>query len=323
MIIGQGAFGKVYLGELKEDKSLYAVKALKKHEVIKQGMEELVDQELDLMLNLTHPFLIDLFYVFQSKSKLYFVQEFIPGGELEKLLSKEKYFSEDTIIFYTAQIVMAIGYMHSNNYIHRDLKLENVLIDADGYLKIIDFGISRKVKKNEDAKTYAGTADYMAPEMINRSGYDKSIDWWAVGIMMYEMLIGCNPFKIGKVKIGGDMYFNRVKNQKVIFPDPKQYKIKYSPEMKDLIEKLLDKNRTTRIGSNGDALEILNHKLFKNLDRNDLFQKKINPPLKPAITDIRLKFEETKKEQAQKETYIKFVDKKIASKTPFKKFKQI
>ena len=100
--------------------------------------------------------------------------------------------------------------MHEKDYIHRDLKLENILIDRFGYIKVIDFGISRKVEKNEDAKTYAGTQDYMAPEMINRAGYDKNIDWWAVGIMMYEMLIGCNPFKVGNAKISGKIYFDRV-----------------------------------------------------------------------------------------------------------------
>lgn len=96
---------------------------------------------------------------------------------------------------------MAIGHMHSEGYIHRDLKLENILIDKDGYLKIIDFGISRKIEKDEDAKTFAGTQDQMSPEMINRNGYDKNVDWWAVGIMMYEMLIGCNPFRIGGAKV--------------------------------------------------------------------------------------------------------------------------
>lgn len=102
IVIGQGSFGKVYLGELKETKELYAIKAVKKHEVVKMGMEQLVDQELDLMLNLNHPFLIDLHYVFQTESKLYFVQDYIPGGELEKLLSREKSFNEDAVIFFAA-----------------------------------------------------------------------------------------------------------------------------------------------------------------------------------------------------------------------------
>ena len=105
-------------------------------------------------------------------------------------------FTEEAVIFYAAQIIIAIGFMHSNGYIHRDLKLENILLDKDGYIKIIDFGISRKINPNEDAKTFAGTSEQMAPEMINKKGYDKSVDWWAVGIMIYMMLIGCNPFNV-------------------------------------------------------------------------------------------------------------------------------
>ena len=122
---------------------------------------------------------------------------FIEGGELYKILKNEKKFSEDVVIFYAIQLIVAIDYLHNKQIIHRDLKLENIMIDVEGYIKIIDYGLAKKLDENEEeneATTYCGTPEYLAPEMVSRTGHDMSVDWWAIGVLMYEMLFGMTPF---------------------------------------------------------------------------------------------------------------------------------
>ena len=161
---------------------------------------------------------------------------------------------------------MAIGYLHDKDIVHRDLKLENILVDQRGYIKIIDYGLAKMLKDNEEALSFCGTPEYLAPEMVTQQGHDKAVDWWAIGVLMYEMLIGVTPF-FNKNK---NMLLTKIKNSKVIFPDRKKYKIDYSDEMADIIMKLLDKDKNTRLGSKCDANEILSHPWFSGLNMKDL-----------------------------------------------------
>ena len=176
------------------------------------------------MLECDNPFLVSMDYLFQNDLRLYFVMPFIRGGELYKVFQAEKRFKEEVVKFYSAQMIIAIGYLHLKGIVHRDLKLENILIDQDGYIKIIDYGLAKMLDENQESTSFCGTPEYLAPEMINQTGHDKAVDWWALGILMYEMLIGCTPF-FNKNK---NTLLSKIQTAKVVFPDRKKYKIDYS-----------------------------------------------------------------------------------------------
>lgn len=152
---------------------------------------------------------------------------FVRGGELYKIYIAKKRFNERVVRFYAAQIVMAIGYLHDKDIVHRDLKLENILVAQNGYIKIIDYGLAKIVKENEETMSFCGTPEYLAPEMLTKEGHDKAVDWWALGILMYEMLIGVTPF----FNRNQNALMNKIKNSPCVFPDRAKYKIDYSDDL--------------------------------------------------------------------------------------------
>lgn len=277
MVIGRGTFGKVFLAEHKASKKLYACKSIRKDILIQYDQVDNTILEKDIMFECDHPFLVGMEYLFQNDLRLYFVMPFVRGGEMYKIFQSQKRFKEESVIFYGAQMIIAVGYLHSKGIVHRDLKLENILCDADGYIKIIDYGLAKMLGDDQETTSFCGTPEYLAPEMISQTGHDKAVDWWAVGVLMYEMLIGVTPF-FNKNK---NMLMQKIQKQKVVFPDRKKYKIDFSDEMMDLIVRLLDKDKNTRMGSKDDFFEILSHPVFKGIDIQKLESKSIEPPFKP------------------------------------------
>jgi len=206
--------------------------------------------------------------------------KFIKGGELFRHLVEVRKFPENQAKFFAMQVALALGHLHGKKIIYRDLKPENVLVGEDGYLLVADFGLAKAVNNSELANSFCGTAEYLAPEMLIGNGHDYTVDWWALGILIYEMIVGIPPFfHRNKHR----MYF-LIRESPVNFPDPVRHKITVSPEAQDLIVKLLDKNRKTRLGANGID-EILNHPWFADIDQAKLIAKELDPPYVPQTKD--------------------------------------
>jgi serine/threonine protein kinase len=271
-VLGRGAFGKVVLVRLEKNKKLYAMKILKKEIVIKRKQVNHTMTERSLLEKLNHPFIVKLIYAFQDKEKLYFITEFMQGGELFFHLRRNPQYKEKSVKFYMSEILLAIDYMHKNNFIYRDLKPENILIDKYGHIKLTDFGLS-KLLDEEEQKTYTlcGTAEYLAPEIIFEKGYDKTCDWFSFGVVLFEMLCGIHPFKQKKGKFNPQIY-----KMKIQIPE------NISKCAKDLIEKLLNSNPRERIGYNGSE-EIMNHEFFKDIDFDKVIIKQYKPPFIPKL----------------------------------------
>ena len=311
MVIGRGTFGKVFLAEQKATHKLYAIKSIRKDVLIQYDQVDNTILEKDIMFECDHPFLVGMEYLFQNDLRLYFVMPFVRGGEMYKIFQASKRFKEKQVLFYTAQLTIAIGYLHMKGIVHRDLKLENILCDEDGYLKIIDYGLAKMLAENQETTSFCGTPEYLAPEMINQSGHDKSVDWWALGILIYEMLIGVTPF-FNKNK---NILMQKIQNSKVVFPDRKKYKIEYSDEIMDLIVKLLDKDKSKRLGSADDFAEVLSHPVFSSLNIQALENREIPAPFKPSVEkkDLTKYFNVQESKQAINDTYIPRENRKIVA----------
>lgn len=273
-VLGKGSFGKVVLVQLINNKKLFAMKILKKRLVVKRKQIDHTKTERQIMEKLNHPFIVKLYYAFQDEKKLYFVTEFMQGGELFFHLRRNALYKDKAVVFYMSEILLAIEYMHNNNYIYRDLKPENILIDKFGHIKLTDFGLSKLVS-DENKKTYTmcGTAEYLAPEVLFEKGYDKTCDWFSMGVVMFEMLCGYHPYPRKNNKIDVNAYM-----RPIILPNV------LSGQAKDLISKLLETNPRKRLGYNG-ADEIKNHKYFNDIDFSLVKEKMYKPPFVPKLND--------------------------------------
>ncbi|TNV81287.1 hypothetical protein FGO68_gene17471 [Halteria grandinella] len=280
-MVGKGTFGKVYLVQNLHTKKIYAMKCIRKDIVIDNEQFENIKLEKDILYTIDHPFIVSMDYVFQNEFRIYFLMKFIKGGELFRHLNKVKRFTEEQARFMITQIAVALGHLHSKNILYRDLKPENILFNEDGYLLLADFGLAKMTKNDELANSFCGTAEYLSPEMIIGNGHDHTVDWWTMGILLYELLVGIPPFfHRNKHR----MYF-LIKESPVTFPDKTKHGIEVSPLARDLIKKLLDKNKKKRLGASGDVEEVLAHPFFAGIDRQKLITKQIIPPYKPEISD--------------------------------------
>lgn len=270
-VLGRGSFGKVMQVRKKTDGKVYAMKILKKRAIIARNQVEHTKAERKILQSLQHPFLMTLRYAFQSKEKLYFVLDYFQGGELFFHLKNNRRFPEDVARIYVAEIGLALGHLHSLQVIYRDLKPENILLDDNGHVCLTDFGLSKDVDPSDKAHTFCGTPEYLAPEIVTGAGHDKAVDWWSLGILLYELTVGIPPFYSQNVN---EMY-NKIQHGVLRFPPF------LSENCKNLIVQLLNRDPKKRLGSKDDVNDIKAHPFFKTLSFEKLMKKEIDPPYKP------------------------------------------
>ncbi len=266
--------------EDKHNGKIFAMKSIRKDIVIDNEQLDNLKLEKNILLSVSHPFLINMEYVLNSEFRIYFIMDFITGGELFKHLQDVKRFDDGRAKFYAAQVALALGYLHSSKILYRDLKPENILICDDGYIKLADFGLA-KLLGEDVANSFCGTPEYLSPEMIVGTGHDHTLDWWALGVLIYEMLVGIPPFyNANKHK----MYY-LIEKGDIRWPEKARHGVEISSNAKDLILKLLCKDKGQRLGYANGVEDIMSHPWFADLDRKSLVAKTIDPPFKPDVSD--------------------------------------
>lgn len=272
-VVGKGSFGKVLLVQKKDSLELFAMKILSKPTVVKKNQVEHTRTERRVLASVKHPFIVQLHYAFQTSKKLYFILDYCPGGDMFFHLSRYGSFPELMAKFYAAEIALALIHLHELGVIYRDLKPENIMLDVEGHVKLADFGLAKEgITGNvEGTNTMCGTPEYLPPEILNRNGHGKAVDWWNLGMVLYEFLTGRPPwYTTDRMKL-----FLRLRRAKLEFPDG------MSMEAMSLISGLLNRNPAERLGSRSGK-EVLDHPFFQGVDWQMLYNREITPPFQPC-----------------------------------------
>ncbi|XP_013140899.1 PREDICTED: atypical protein kinase C isoform X2 [Papilio polytes] len=288
-VIGRGSYAKVLMVELKRTKRVYAMKVIKKALVTDDEDIDWVQTEKHVFETASnHPFLVGLHSCFQTPSRLFFVIEFVRGGDLMFHMQRQRRLPEEHARFYAAEISLALHFLHERGVIYRDLKLDNVLLDHEGHIKLTDYGMCKEgVRPGDTTSTFCGTPNYIAPEILRGEEYGFSVDWWALGVLTYEMLAGRSPFDIAQAADNPDQntedYLFQVILEKTI-RIPRSLSVKAASVLKGF----LNKNPVERLGcGEGAFLDIVNHPFFKSIEWEMLEQKQVVPPFKPRLEGER------------------------------------
>ncbi|XP_074474042.1 serine/threonine-protein kinase N2 [Sebastes fasciatus] len=280
-VLGRGHFGKVLLAEHKKSSKMYAIKALKKGDIVTRDEVDslMCEKRIFEVINTSHhPFLVNLYGCFQTADHVCFVMAYSPGGDLMTHIHTS-IFNEKQTWFYSACVLLGLEFLHQNKIVYRDLKLDNLLMDADGYVRVADFGLCKEGMGHGDrTTTFCGTPEFLAPEVLTDNNYTRSVDWWGLGVLIYEMMVGESPFP------GDDEeeVFDSIVNDEVRYPRF------LSPASVSLLQKLLQKEPEKRLGGGEeDASEIKRHKFFQGMDWAALLAKKMKPPFMPAIRALK------------------------------------
>ncbi|KAF8624490.1 hypothetical protein AX17_007119 [Amanita inopinata Kibby_2008] len=275
--LGTGSFGRVHLVQSKHNLRFYAIKVLSKERVVKMKQVEHTNNERHLLSAVQHPFIINLWGTFQDASNLYMVMDFIHGGELFTLLRRSNRFPDPVAKFYAAEVALALHYLHGLDIVYRDLKPENILLNHDGHIKVTDFGFAKECVNT--TWTLCGTPDYLAPEVISQQRYNKSVDWYALGVLIYEMLSGFPPFH----QPDGN---HAALYEKILRgPSFMRWPTAFSDSATDLIMKLMESDPSKRYGNlkNG-SMDVFHHEWFKEVNWDMLLNRQITAPYVPNIS---------------------------------------
>ena len=298
-VIGRGFIGKILLVKYKKDGKYYAMKMMRKDQIISEELQDNILLEKNILIESQNEFILSLSFFFQTKERIYFITPFIKGGDLYHKLKTDKFLKEDLVKFYSAQIIIALQYLHDLGIAYRDLKPENILLNEDGYIKLCDFGASVKLHGTEKDFNFAGSPEYASPEMINYQGHTVMTDWWSLGILIYEMLYGFTPF----FNLDKDRMYDLIINGSISFPEyytnnennEEENQIEYniSEEAKSLIIKLLEKDPGKRLGREG-LEEIKKEPFFYGIYFDDINKKRYKALFIPDINekDLTNNFEE-------------------------------
>ena len=268
--IGKGGFGCVWKVRHKETKKVYAIKVINKESIIKQNLVEQTNREIQIMYKLDHPYIIKLANHFEDDEDFCLIMQYASKGQLYSQIKRLKRLDQKQAAQYMREIISAVKYLHTRDppIIHRDIKPENVLLDSEGICKLADFGWSNFEEGNKQRETYCGTPEYLAPEMINKSGHDENIDIWSLGVMLFEMLTGKTPFNF---KGDRNQLYNSIKTLKIVWTDD------FPPLAKDLISKILRLQPKDRLSLD----QIIEHQWFKEI-----------PLIRPILTEYNYSKEE-------------------------------
>ncbi|WVW78402.1 hypothetical protein I302_100356 [Kwoniella bestiolae CBS 10118] len=273
-VIGKGSFGKVMQVRKRDTLRIYALKTIRKAHIVSRSEVTHTLAERTVLAQVNCPFIVPLKFSFQSTEKLYLVLAFVNGGELFHHLQREGKFNETRSRFYAAELLLALEHLHGFNVIYRDLKPENILLDYSGNIALCDFGLCKlNMSASDTTNTFCGTPEYLAPELLSGHGYTKCVDWWTLGVLLYEMLTGLPPFYDENTN---EMY-------RKILSDPLRFPDSMGSEARSLLTQLLNRDPARRLGVNG-AQEIKDHPFFaRHIKFQKLWNKQIQPPFKPAV----------------------------------------
>lgn len=273
-VIGKGSFGKVMQVRKRDTGRIYALKTIRKQHIVSRNEITHTLAERLVLAQVDSPFIVPLKFSFQSEQKLYLVLAFVNGGELFHHLQREHTFNEERARFYSAELLLALEHLHTLDVVYRDLKPENILLDYTGHIALCDFGLCKlNMKENEKTNTFCGTPEYLAPEILSGNGYNKSIDWWTLGVLLYEMIHGLPPFYDENT----DRMYEKILNK------PLEFGEEFSDEAVSILTGLLNRDPSQRLGVRG-ADDIKCHPFFSNhIDFALLAHKRIRPPFKPSV----------------------------------------
>mmetsp|Transcript_15287 Transcript_15287/g.20944 ORF Transcript_15287/g.20944 Transcript_15287/m.20944 type:complete len:439 (-) Transcript_15287:422-1738(-) len=323
-VLGKGSFGKVMLVKKKDDDkgTLYAMKTLRKAALVKRNQLAHTSTERTILQNINCPFLVHLIYAFQTVDKLYMVLDYMAGGELFFWLKKDRKFSEPRARLYAAEITVALDALHSADIVYRDLKPENILLDAAGHIRITDFGLAKAGITGYDAvggtKTFCGTPEYLAPEILDNKGHGKAVDWWALGTLLFEMLTGLPPYYDTNVQ----RMYHKILHDPLKFPKSEGRQM--SEDARDILKGLLERKVSDRLGSGG-ATQLKRSRFFSVYgDFSGILRKtheaEFIPPAATSMTDVRNFDKEFTSEPAADSMVVSHMSETMQEKSNFEGF---